>query len=349
LEAKVYAKVGNQGWYPEYFELPVKPKAAAPEDFVLTVEQHGEKVEKVIRSVEAVEGGLRIFPEPFSYSSPFSLQGQGAAKEIHLEKPDVAGVTVEGLECFEDKRENGVLYRLYMPGAGPRPLLLFLHGGGESGSDNFKQMVGTVGALRLAERYPDFYVMAPQAPAPAKPPSMPTRQSFGGMHEQPRTGWHREYLAAVCDIIRGMVAAGQVDPARIFVTGMSMGGGGTIRMLSVGSGLFAAAAPVCPTMTPETYNILRSLTDTKIWVSTAYVDHSLYRHKYIVDAILALKDAGNKDARLTLFSPEELAAYGLGVGPEISLERKFGENHACWMLVYSGEHGILDWLVSQHR
>ena len=58
-----------------------------------------------------------------------------------------------------------------------------------------------------------------------------------------------------------------------------MGGGGTLRALSVGSGLFAAAVPICPTMTPETFNILKSLVDTKIWVAAAYVDHTIYRHK----------------------------------------------------------------------
>ena len=32
-----------------------------------------------------------------------------------------------------------------------------------------------------------------------------------------------------------------------------MGGAGTVRAMSVGSDLFAAAIPVCPSMTPETF------------------------------------------------------------------------------------------------
>ena len=47
----------------------------------------------------------------------------------------------------------------------PRPLVLFLHGGGECGEDNLIQLTGTLGALRLAEKWPEMYVMAPQAPA----------------------------------------------------------------------------------------------------------------------------------------------------------------------------------------
>ena len=197
---------------------------------------------------------------------------------------------------------------MYSPKAGaPRPLILFLHGGGESGSDNFMQMVGTVGAIRLAELYPEMYVMAPQAPAGKLPIGLPSAQTFAGSVQDPDSGWNRSYLAGVCDLIRKMIAEGQVDASRVYVTGMSMGGGGTLRALSVGSGLFAAAVPICPTMTPETFNILKSLVDTKIWVAAAYVDHTIYRHKYIVDGILAIKDAGNPDAHLTIFSPEELA------------------------------------------
>jgi hypothetical protein len=101
-------------------------------------------------------------------------------------------------------------------------------------------------------------------------------------------------------------------------------------------------------MMPDTYNILSSLTDTKIWVSTAYVDHTFYRHKYIVDAIMKLKDAGNKNAHLTLYAPEEFEKYGFA-DPELPLMEKFSENHNAWVLTYNNEYGIMDWLVSQHK
>ena len=53
-----------------------------------------------------------------------------------------------------------------------------------------------------------------------------------------------------------MIADGKVNPKRVYVTGLSMGGAGNLRALSVGSDLFGAAVPICPTMTPETYGIL---------------------------------------------------------------------------------------------
>jgi len=126
-----------------------------------------------------------------------------------------------------------------------------------------------------------------------------------------------------------------------------MGGYGTIRAMSVGAGLFAAAAPICPTMTPESFNILRGMTDGKIWISTAYVDHTVYRHKYITDGIAALRDGGNKNARVTIYSPEELAAYGIGTDPDFDYKQLFADNHSSWILTYHDEYGIMSWLTQQ--
>ena len=45
---------------------------------------------------------------------------------------------MEGLDAFTAEQEGSVLYRLYRPEASvPRPLILFLHGVGESGNDNY--------------------------------------------------------------------------------------------------------------------------------------------------------------------------------------------------------------------
>ena len=151
---------------------------------------------------------------------------------------------------------------------GPRPLVLFLHGGGECGNDNFYQMVGTMGAANLAERWPDAFIMAPQAPGGQLTPeefarmmksANPFNMSVGKSPDSGKgtRGWNRDYLMRVCQIIRGMIADGLVDRRRVYVTGLSMGGGGTVRILSVDPDLFAAAAPICPSMNGETFMILQ--------------------------------------------------------------------------------------------
>lgn len=335
-----YTYMADMGWTGRGFALT---HAAAEVRLEIDPAPRRSMPERIaIEKITVEKDRLVIAAADFDYRSQWVL----TVGEDRYARADVEHEQVEGLDAFADLRENGVNYRLYSPASTqPRPLLLFLHGGGEGGTDNRSQMLGSYGAIALAERYPDFYVMAPQGPT-IRPPR-PDETDFAHCAEIGKSGWPRAYLADICDLIRGMIRDGRVDRRRVYVTGLSMGGAGTLRAMSVGAGLFAAGAPVCPSMTPETYAILCGLVDEKLWISTAYLDHSLFRHKYIVDGIMALRDAGNQNARLTLYSPEELAAYGIAADPDLPLQMRVGANHAAWVLTYHDEHGILSWLTEQ--
>ncbi len=341
--------VGDTGWLCRSLCLP--HGAVAKTDVRLELAPGRGETEPVAVAIESVEfdaGQLTIVTTPFAYGKSWTLYIAGE----RYTQDDVTDAPVEGLDAFAAEQAGDVLYRIYRPDCtAARPLILFLHGSGEIGYDNFTHMVGTVGALRLAELYPDMYILAPQAPGHFDPSKFATlsKQTFATSGTDRNSGWSRTYLAKVCDLIRDMIASGQVDPRRVYVTGMSMGGGGTLRAMSVGADLFAAAAPICPTMTPETYDILCSLVDAKLWISTAYVDHTTYRHKYIVDGILSLRDQGNRNAHLTLYSPEELEVYGIATDPDLSLKEQFAQNHASWILTYHNAHGILSWLTAQTK
>ena len=250
------------------------------------------------------------------------------------------------IDDFVDASDDHLRMRIRDPKAGePRPLILFLHGGAEAGTDNLAQLTGTLGAVRLAELYPDWLVLAPQAPPPRRavpPPRLP----FADRVMEADTGWSRGYLGKVCDHIRSLVAAGVVDGSRIYITGISMGGAGVLRALSVAPGLFAAAAPVCPTMTPETFALLLGLESERLWISTAYIDHTPDRHKYIVDGVISLLRRG-AEVHLSLFSPEQLRSVGIPGDSSISFDALLVENHAAWILTYANAEGILDWLTAQ--
>lgn len=106
----------------------------------------------------------------------------------------------------------------------PLPLLLFLHGMGERGSDlTLLTRHGIPKLLQEGRKLP-FLVVAPQCPA----------ESF----------WteETEALKALLDHIQRTHA---VDPRRIYITGLSMGGFGTLEMALRYPDLFAAAIPVC--------------------------------------------------------------------------------------------------------
>lgn len=102
------------------------------------------------------------------------------------------------------------------------PVLLFLHGAGERGSD--LEMVKKHGPPKLIEggKSLPFIVVSPQCPA--------------------GRWWEPFELAALLDEIESQY---KVDKKRIYVTGLSMGGFGTWALTAYQPERFAAIAPIC--------------------------------------------------------------------------------------------------------
>ncbi len=107
------------------------------------------------------------------------------------------------------------------------PLVLFLHGSGERTGDLSR--VATHGPLRHVREgaaYP-FVIVAPQ-------------QSEGAW-------WDARSLGVLLDHVE---ATHRVDPSRIYVTGLSMGGFGAWNLAETYPDRFAAVAPICGGGTP---------------------------------------------------------------------------------------------------
>ncbi len=102
------------------------------------------------------------------------------------------------------------------------PLIFFLHGSGERGSDVWK--VATHGPSKYIETHPEFpfIVIAPQCPN--------------------RETWSRE---ALMDLLDQAVETYRVDTNRIYLTGLSMGGFGAWELATSYPERFAAVAPIC--------------------------------------------------------------------------------------------------------
>jgi len=132
-------------------------------------------------------------------------------------------------------------YLLYLPKEYDQsndefPLVLFLHGAGERGTDIEKVKVH--GLPRLINERKDFpfIVVSPQCPD--------------------NMFWNTDLLAALLDEIE---ANYKVDKNRMYVTGLSMGGHGTWSLAIAQPNRFAAIAPICgwsnPTMACTIKNI----------------------------------------------------------------------------------------------
>ena len=125
---------------------------------------------------------------------------------------------------FETRRTRKLDYLLYLPEdtVEPAPLLLYLHGGGESGQD--VELLKTCGLPRLLEQgqtFP-FIVLAPQNPNP------------DGLFSD----------ETVVALLEEVMATHPVDAKRVYLTGFSRGGFAAWRMAMQRPDLFAALVPV---------------------------------------------------------------------------------------------------------
>jgi predicted peptidase len=119
-------------------------------------------------------------------------------------------------------------YLLYLPKAAAAepakkwPLVLFLHGAGERGTNLSKVAFHGPPKLVAAGRDFPFILVSPQCPE-------------GQV-------WDSDALFGLLDQVQSSLP---VDSKRVYVTGLSMGGYGTWNLISRHPERFAAAAPIC--------------------------------------------------------------------------------------------------------
>ena len=121
-------------------------------------------------------------------------------------------------------------YQVFIPAAAarasaPLPVVLFLHGSGERGADGVRQTGSGLGPYLRA--HPDF-------PALAVFPQVPGHEEWSGRN-------NRVAVAA----LDATLAEFGADPARQYLTGMSMGGYGSWNIALDDPQRFAAIVPVC--------------------------------------------------------------------------------------------------------
>jgi len=118
-----------------------------------------------VQAIHEPQGALRLEVEPFRYLASEWKVVCEPSPDLSFQREDVTRVITRTADAFAAGSHRGIAYRLYTPQTtAPRPLLLFLHGGGEGGSDNWLQLVGAFGPTAWVERYPQLMVLAPQDP-----------------------------------------------------------------------------------------------------------------------------------------------------------------------------------------
>jgi predicted peptidase len=171
-------------------------------------------------------------------------------------------------------------YLLYLPqdyGKDPNrrwPLLMFLHGAGESGNDLEKVKVhGPPKLIAQGKQFP-FIVVSPQCPSVQE-------------------WWNRDTLNAILDEV---IATHRVDEDRVYLTGLSMGGYGTWELASRFPHRFAAIAPICGGGLPRFAPRLKNM---GVWVFHGAKD-TVVKLEESEEMVNALKAAG-VDVKFTVY------------------------------------------------
>src|SRR5689334_6008545 len=201
-------------------------------------------------------------------------------------------------------------YWLYLPpeyNAQPEkqwPLILFLHGFGERG-DSLEdlELVKKHGLPKILEHGQElsFIVVSPQC----------SRQSWWTLQT--------ETLKILLDSV---IAEYRVNPAQVYLTGLSMGGYGSWSLGIAHPELFAAVAPVCGGGVPSKVGSLKSV---PVWAFHGAKDDVVLPQR-TEEMVNALKEVGS-DVRLTLYP---------------------GSEHDSWTATYDNPE-LYEWFLSHQK
>ncbi len=146
---------------------------------------------------------------------------------------------------FTDKAGKTLFYRMLEPEMSyyeKYPLIIFLHGAGERGSDNKSQLIHGAKLFEKKENmknYPAF-VIAPQCPTDKRWVEVDWTLPAHYMPKQISVS-----LGLTMELLEEIIKKYPIDTNRIYVTGLSMGGFGTWDLISRYPDKFAAAIPIC--------------------------------------------------------------------------------------------------------
>lgn len=228
------------------------------------------------------------------------------------------------------------------------PLIIWLHGAGEGGTDPTIPISGNKAVNFASEHIQSYfdgaYVLAPQTPTFW----MDGFTGFGdgtSKYQESLMAFIKEYVANNKDI----------DPNRIYIGGDSNGGYMTMLMIRAYTDYFAAAFPTCEALrdTLVSDEDIQKIKSLPIWFVTAKTDTIVAPNQFTVPTYNRLVQAGAKDVHLSLFD-KVVDTSGLYKNADGTPYEYNG--HWSWIYVYNNdvketingnEITLMEWLASQ--
>ncbi|MCA9248346.1 MAG: alpha/beta fold hydrolase [Planctomycetales bacterium] len=216
-------------------------------------------------------------------------------------------------------------YRLMKPAAiqpGQKyPLVLFLHGAGERGTNNRSQLQyfpERMASDELRVKYPAF-VLAPQCRASGRWVEV----DWGARDSTPMAHQPGQQLSVAMAILDEVLAELPVDRDRVYLTGLSMGGYGAWELAMRRPKLFAAVAPVCGGGDEREAQRIAAL--------PIYAYH------------------GDADGAVPVDRSRQMIAALKAAGGEPRYKELPGVGHNSWNAAYADADGVIPWMFAQRR
>jgi len=223
-----------------------------------------------------------------------------------------------------DTLKYRILYPINFSKEKQYPVVLFLHGSGERGSDNYSQLTHGSSLFLANDNRKQFpaIVVFPQCPendywanTEVDRTTQPISLKFANGGESTKS------LGLTMSLMDNLLNDSYVIKEQVYVMGLSMGGMGTFEILSRKPLMFAAAVPICGGGNPET--AVNYAKNTALWVFHGAKDD-------VVNPLLSL----------------EMVAAILNAGGKPSFTLYDIDNHNSWDSAFS-EPQLLPWLFSK--
>ncbi len=227
------------------------------------------------------------------------------------------------------KNGDSLLYRISFPDSLEKgkkyPLIVYLHGMGSRGSDNWRQLIHGAKLVKNRNIYKQYpaVVLFPQC-----------RKTMMWTHrEKKKINGKWEFRFPVSKpptlsseltnaLVDKYLEQNYIDSNKVYVVGMSMGGMGVLEFLYRWQNKYAAAAVVCGGHNP---NLTHTYCNIPIWFFHGNKDRTV-PYKYSMQVYEQLKTC-NQNTRYTLY--KDIA-------------------HNCWDSAYSNPD-LLKWLYRFNR
>ncbi|WP_305982148.1 prolyl oligopeptidase family serine peptidase [Roseivirga thermotolerans] len=241
--------------------------------------------------------------------------------------------TKEDFRAAKHTYEEGSLnYRVLYPegfdSTKEYPLVLFLHGAGERGTNNEKQLVhGSKLFLDPSnrEKFPAIVVF----------PQCPPEDYWANVHRPLDENGKRQFtyfttkteptlaMKGLLSLVDSLSRVAHIDKDRMYVMGLSMGGMGTFELVSRRPKTFAAAAPICGGGHPKSAR--KYAKKVPFWIFHGLKDDVVPPH-FSKEMASAIEEKGGR-VKLTLYP---------------------NANHNSWDPAFA-EPELLPWLFSHSK